>query len=257
MIFCWRICYLTQLFLQLRRWYHEANSRIFGIVSFFADGQLEGDSVHYADEKHLKNVRQLTYGGDNAEAYWSYDGTSIVFQRTSVKNGLPCDQIFVGRLPQSTNERFTYKLICTSRGQTTCAFFMKDGKHVVYASTHKGGDECPPVPDRAKYGNRYIWPIYASFDILWPTPSGHILRQLTDEPGYDAEATISPNGKKILFCSNRNNGGTHDTNVFVADWVEKHSWMVNTQLLWNTVCVSNFVWNDCIIKLVCKYLILL
>ena len=79
------------------------------------------DSLHYANETHLQNIQQLTFGGDNAEAYWSYDGKSLVFQRTSVKDGLPCDQIFIGRVPTSPQEKFEYRLISTGKGRTTCA----------------------------------------------------------------------------------------------------------------------------------------
>ena len=114
------------------------------------------DSLRYPEESHLRNIRQLTFGGDNAEAYWSYDGKSLVFQRTAVKDGIPCDQIFIGKVPTSPNEKFEYRLISTGQGRTTCAFFTKDNKHIIYASTHLASKECPPVPDRAQYGNKYI-----------------------------------------------------------------------------------------------------
>ena len=112
------------------------------------------DTVHYAEEKYFKNIQQLTFGGDNAEAYWSYDSKYLVFQRTNHKEGLDCDQIFIGKVPQQPGEKFEYKMVSTGKGRTTCAFFTKDGKHIIYASTHLGSDECPPVPDRKKYGNR-------------------------------------------------------------------------------------------------------
>ncbi|HKP32699.1 MAG TPA: hypothetical protein VJT83_08225 [Chitinophagaceae bacterium] len=161
------------------------------------------DTLHYPDEKNFSNIMQLTFGGDNAEAYWSFDGKSIVFQRTSIKDGLPCDQIFVGKLPTKPNEKFEYKLVSTGKGRTTCAFFTKDDKNIIYASTHLGGDSCPPVPDRAKFGNRYIWPIYESFDIFIADLNGKIKKQLTNTPGYDAEGTLSPDGKKMIFTSMR------------------------------------------------------
>src|SRR5215218_3712737 len=122
------------------------------------------DTVHYPEEKHFKNVQQLTFGADNAEAYWSYDGKYIVFQRTAPKEGLPCDQIFIGKLP-TKGQKFSYKMVSTGKGRTTCAFFTKDNKHIIYASTHESADTCPPLPDRGKYGNRYIWPVYNSYDI--------------------------------------------------------------------------------------------
>ena len=124
------------------------------------------DTLHYPEETHFKNIQQLTFGGDNAEAYWSYDSKYLVFQRTNPKEGLNCDQIFLGKVPIKNGEKFSYKLISTGKGRTTCPFFTKDGKHIIYASTHLGNSECPPVPDRSKYGNKYIWPLYESFRII-------------------------------------------------------------------------------------------
>lgn len=170
------------------------------------------DTLLYPEEAHFKNIQQLTFGGDNAEAYWSFDGKSVVFQRTSVKDGVPCDQIFYGKLPKQGG-KFSYKLLSTGKGRTTCAFFTKDNKHIVYASTHEGAEACPPVPDRGKYGNRYIWPIYNSFDIYMADLNGKIVKKLTTEKGYDAEATLSPDGKKMLFTSTRNG----DLDLYIMD----------------------------------------
>lgn len=161
------------------------------------------DTLHYSDEKHFKNVQQLTFGFDNAEAYWSDDGNRICFQRTAAKEGLPCDQIFIGKLPKK-GEKFTYKMVSTGKGRTTCSFFTKNGKHIIYASTHEAADACPPLPDRKKYGNKYIWPIYSSYDIYRADLNGKIEKKLTDTPGYDAEATLSADGTKMIFTSMRN-----------------------------------------------------
>ncbi len=171
------------------------------------------DSMLYADETHFKNIRQLTFGGDNAEAYWSFDGKSVIFQRTNAKDGILCDQMFIGKIPQTADQPFNYTLVSTGKGRTTCGFYLKDGKHVVYASTHLGSDTCPPLPDRAKYGNRYIWPIYESFDIFIADTDGKITKRLTKTPGYDAEATISPDGKKMLFTSMRDG----DLDLYIMD----------------------------------------
>jgi TolB protein len=170
------------------------------------------DTLVYPSEKHFRNVRQLTFGADNAEAYWSYDGNYLVFQRTAPKDGVPCDQIFVGKVPKG-DEPFEYKMVSTGKGRTTCAFFTKDNKHIVYASTHEGADSCPPPVDRAKYGNRYIWPVYESYDIYMANLDGTIVKKLTNTKGYDAEATISPDGKKMIFTSTRNG----DLDLYVMD----------------------------------------
>jgi Tol biopolymer transport system component len=172
-----------------------------------------GDTLLYPEETHFKNLQQLTFGGDNAEAYWSFDSKYIVFQRTNAKEGLPCDQIFMGKVPEKAGDKFEYKLISTGKGRTTCPFFTKDGKHIIYASTHLGGDECPPVPDRAKYGNKYIWPLYETFDIFMADLNGKIVKQLTKSKGYDAEATLSPDGKKMIYTSDKDG----DIDLYVMD----------------------------------------
>lgn len=172
-----------------------------------------GDTVHFAGEKYFKNVRQLTFGGDNAEAYWSYDGKSIVFQKTNPKEGIFCDQIFVGKVPVTDAQKFIPKMIGTGKGRSTCAYFLPDGKHIIYASTHLGADSCPPVPDRAKYGNKYIWPLYSSYDIFMADMSGKIVQQITSAKGYDAEATLSPDGKKMIYCSDKSG----DLELYVMD----------------------------------------
>jgi len=161
------------------------------------------DTLKYPDEKHFNNIQQLTFGGDNAEAYFSYDGNWLVFQKTNVKEGVACDQIFIGKIPTGPFEKFVPRLVSTGKGRTTCGFFTKDGKHVIYASTHLESDSCPPVPDRKKYGNKYIWPLYGSYDIFMADLNGKIVKQLTKSSGYDAEATLSPDGNKMIYTSTK------------------------------------------------------
>jgi Tol biopolymer transport system component len=162
-----------------------------------------GDTVLYPEEKHFRNIQQLTFGGDNAEAYLSFDDKYLIFQRTNPKEGISCDQMFIGKIPAHTGEKFEYKMISSGKGRTTCGFFMKDGKHIIYASTQLNADTCPPLPDRSKYGNKYIWPIYPSYDIFMADLSGKIEKRLTSTAGYDAEATLSPDGKTMIFTSVR------------------------------------------------------
>ncbi len=171
------------------------------------------DTLLYAEEVHFKNIQQLTFGGDNAEAYWSYDSKYLVFQRTSPKDGIECDQIFIGKVPQKKGEKFEYKMVSPGKGRTTCAFFTKDNKHIIYASTHLGDTVCPPVPDRAKYGNKYIWPLYSSYDIFMADLNGKIVKQLTNAKGYDAEATLSPDGKKMIYTSDKDG----DLELYIMD----------------------------------------
>jgi len=146
-------------------------------------------------ERHIRNIRQLTSGGENAEAYLSADGQKIIFQST--REPYKCDQIFTMGTDGSN-----VKLVSTGKGRTTCAYFTPDGSRIVYASTHLGSPDCPPNPDRAA---GYVWPLYRTFDIFSAKPDGTDLRRLTTADGYDAEATVSPNGKKIIFTSTRDN----------------------------------------------------
>jgi Tol biopolymer transport system component len=182
------------------------------------------DTVQYPSETHLQNIQQLTFGGDNAEAYFSFDNKWIIFQRTQPKDGLMCDQIFIGKVPKP-GEKFEYKMVSTGKGRTTCGAFLKDGKHIIYASTHLGADTCPPVPDRKKYGNKYIWPLYDSYDIFMADLNGKIVKQLTHSKGYDAEATISPDGKKMLYTSDKDG----DIDLYMMDLeTGKEKRMTNT-----------------------------
>lgn len=170
------------------------------------------DTILFPGEKHFKNIQQLTFGGDNAEAYFSYDGKWLIFQRTNPKEGIMCDEMFIGKIPKP-GEKFEYKRISTGKGRTTCGFFTKDGKHVIYASTHLGADTCPPVPDRKKYGNKYIWPLYDSYDIFMADLNGKIVKQLTKSKGYDAEATLSPDGNKMIYTSDKDG----DIDLYIMD----------------------------------------
>ncbi|HSZ84688.1 MAG TPA: hypothetical protein VK787_01585, partial [Puia sp.] len=170
------------------------------------------DTVLYPQERHFKNIRQLTFGGDNAEAYFSFDGKYLIFQHKNEKENVLCDQMYIGKIPQTPDEKFEPKMISSGKGRTTCGFFTKDGKHIIYASTYLGGDSCPPVPDRQKM-KRYIWPIYETYDIFMADLNGKIVKRLTNTPGYDAEATLSPDGTKMIFTSMRDG----DLDLYIMD----------------------------------------
>lgn len=170
------------------------------------------DSIHYAKETHLKNVRQLTFGGDNAEAYWSFDSQLLTFQATHEPWGAACDQIFMVDTRNNFTPNDKPALISTGKGRTTCSYFMPGDKSILYASTHEGGEACPPAPERTVDG-KYVWPIYNTFDIYVADLKGNIINKLTNEPGYDAEATVSPNGDKIVFTSMR----TGDLELYTMD----------------------------------------
>jgi TolB protein len=165
----------------------------FCLVVFSVNIFAQSGSLTVAGEKHLQNIKQLTFGGENAEAYFSFDGKQLAFQ--SKRDGRGCDQIYTMNADGSN-----VKMISNGEGRTTCSFFLKGGKKLLYASTYLGGKECPPNPDFSK---GYVWAIYPSYDIFTSNPDGSNIKQLTKTSGYDAEATISPNGKKIIFTSER------------------------------------------------------
>jgi Tol biopolymer transport system component len=144
-------------------------------------------------EKRFKNIKMLTEVGENAEAYFSFDGTKIIYQSTV--GDLECDQIFTMNLDGSNK-----KMVSTGNGRTTCAYYYPDGDKILYASTHHTNKECPPPPDRSK---GYVWKLYDEFDIFIANSDGSEIVQLTSSGRYDAEATISPKGDKIVFTSTR------------------------------------------------------
>src|ERR1051325_2818207 len=143
--------------------------------------EIDQDPLRLPEEKHLKNIRQLTFGGENAEAYFSADGKKLIFQST--RDGRECDQIYEMNI---------------------------DGSRILYASTHLADANCPP---KADYSKGYVWALYPSYEIFSARPDGSDLRKLTKSDGYDAEATISPNGKQIVFTSLRNG----DLDVYTMD----------------------------------------
>jgi Tol biopolymer transport system component len=143
-------------------------------------------------ERHLKNIKQLTDGGENAEAYFSFDGARLSFQSTRGSHG--CDQIYTMKIDGTD-----LHLITGDKGRTTCSFYYPDGKHLLFASTKLGGDPCPPPPDQAQ---GYVWAVYDTYDIFRTNPDGSNSVRLTSTPGYDAEATIAKDGR-VVFTSVR------------------------------------------------------
>jgi len=154
---------------------------------------VPGDSLRDRREVHLRNVRQLTFGGENAEAYWSADGKQLILQ--SKRGELLCDQIFVLEVATGAT-----RMVSTGNGRTTCSYFFPDGKRILYASTHESGAECPPTPD---YSKGYVWKLYPGYEIYTARPDGSDLQRITHHDDYDAEATLAPDGKRIIFTSLR------------------------------------------------------
>ena len=151
------------------------------------------------EAKHLKNVRQLTFGGQSAEAYFSLDDKYLIFQHQG--EGVPCDQIYTIAVDTPDGKPATSKLVSTGKGRTTCSYFFPSGDRVLFSSTHAASPDCPPKPD---YSHGYVWPIYDTYQIYTAKPDGSELKQLTHARGYNAESTITRDGKHIVFTSTRN-----------------------------------------------------
>jgi Tol biopolymer transport system component len=181
------------------------------LVASIIFGALSARSISLPDqnndlalpqEKHLRNVRQLTFGGENAEAYFSDDGKQLVFQST--RDGRECDQIYTMNVDGSN-----VKLISTGDGRTTCSYFLPKDKKVLYSSTHLGAKQCPPRPDFSK---GYVWAVYDAFEIFTANADGSDVKQVTNSPGYDAETTINRKGK-LVFTSKRDG----DLDIYTMD----------------------------------------
>lgn len=159
-------------------------------------------SLVHPSERHFARLKQLTFGGDNAEAYWSFGSNELVFQSTNPAWGESCDQIHIFHPFTDDLKASPPQLISVAGGRTTCSYFLPGDSLILYASTHEHDATCPAVPERRADG-KYVWPIYESFDIHVADRKGRLVRKLTDTPGYDAEATVSPKGDRIVFTSMR------------------------------------------------------
>ncbi len=171
---------------------------IFGFLHFTID-----DKYKVEGEKHLANIKMLTDGGENAEAYLSSDEKKLIFQASF--GDLKCDQIFTMNLDGSDK-----KMVSTGKGKTTCSYFLPGDQRIIYSSTYLSNDDCPPPPDFSK---GYVWKLYASYDIFSSNVDGSDIKRYTFTDGYDAEATVSPKGDKIVFTSMRDG----DPEIYVMD----------------------------------------
>jgi len=151
------------------------------------------DPYRFEGEKHLKNIKMITDKGENAEAYLSFDEKKLIYQ--SNNGELPCDQIFEMNIDGANKV-----MVSNGEGKTTCSYYLPGDTAIIYASTFGSDKECPPPADRSK---GYVWKLYPEFDIYIAKPDGSNLRKMTDTYGYDAEATVSPVGDKIVFTSTR------------------------------------------------------
>ncbi|NIM19852.1 MAG: hypothetical protein GTO51_06365 [Candidatus Latescibacteria bacterium] len=173
-------------------------------------------TLRYSGETHLINIRQLSFGGENAEAYFNAEGTKLIFQST--RDTFLCDQIF-----EMTITGENVKLLSTGAGRTTCAYYFPNEPKILYSSTHLASSTCPPPPDFSK---GYVWALYSSFDIFKADLDGKNIVPLTTTDGYDAEATIAPDGSKIVFTSMRDG----DLDLYLMNPDGTHVERISTEL---------------------------
>jgi Tol biopolymer transport system component len=166
---------------------------IFVLACMPAIAWSQTSSLIVDGEKHFSSIRQLTFGGENAEGYFSFDETRLIFQST--RDQFKCDQMFVMDLASGNVHR-----VSTGKGRTTCGYFFPGDRKILFSSTHLLLDTCPPPPDFSK---GYVWRVSPEYDIVTANVDGTNLQQLTNTPGYDAEATISPAAERIVFTSVR------------------------------------------------------
>ena len=150
--------------------------------------------LHDERETRLSDVRQLTFGAENAEAYWSPDGSELIFQ--SNRAPYQCDQIY----RMSVSDPAALTLVSTGHGRTTCGYFTADNDRLIFSSTHAADAQCPAPPDRSQ---GYVWPIHDTYQIYSAARDGSDLIALTDTEAYDAEATVCPVDGSIVFTSTR------------------------------------------------------
>ena len=165
-----------------------------GPANPFADWPTSKPIAAEAGETHLRNLRQLTFGGQNAEAYWSKDGKRLTFQ--SLQPGYPDEQIFVMNA-DGTGKR----LVSTGLGRCTCSYFSPDGKSIYFSSTHERNPGPQAPVDKSK---GYVWKVNPDFE-LYRTPASLTgnpkPKLILGENGYIAETTIDPNGRYMTFTS--------------------------------------------------------
>jgi len=154
---------------------------------------VAADPLLLEGESHIQNIRQLTFEGENAEAYFSFDEKMFVLQARS--GDMECDQIYT-----MTVDGKDMKMLSSGNGRTTCSYWYPDGETILYSTTEAYDDGCLPPPDRAK---GYVWKLYPEFDIYTIKSDGTDNKLLFKSDGYDAEATISPMGDKIVFTSTK------------------------------------------------------
>jgi TolB protein len=178
-----------------------------------------GDDWQRQETPHLKNIRQVTRDFVRAgEGYFSPDASRIIFQAEE-KGDNPFYQMFVMDLVSGK-----YHRVSPGVGKTTCGFFHPDGKKILFSSTHLDPDarshyaverKLREEEKQTKKRRRYVWDFDPYMDIFESDLDGGHLKPLTTTKGYDAEGSYAPDGKSIVFCSNRS--GEKDLELYIIN----------------------------------------
>lgn len=200
----------------MKLWHATAIGALCSVLCSARMSEPPQTSLIVPGEKHFRSIRQLTFGGQNAEGYFSFDERSLIFQ--AIRDSFSCDQEFVMDL-----DSLKTRLVSTGKGRTTCGYFFPGDTRILFSSTHHLRETCPPPPD---YSKGYVWLVSPEYDIFTADPNGKNLKQLTTTPGYDAEATISPRGDRIVFTSMRNG----DLDIFTMDLDGTHVRQLTNEL---------------------------
>ncbi|MCJ7553655.1 MAG: hypothetical protein MUO34_07200, partial [Ignavibacteriaceae bacterium] len=172
-------------------------------LNLTVQAQVHDDPYKFEGEKYFRNIKMISEKGENAEAYFSFNDKKLIYQ--SSFGDMDCDRIFTMNIDGSEKT-----LVSIGKGRTTCAYYYPNNDKILYASTHHYADDCLAPPDRSK---GYVWKLYDEFDIFTANADGSNIVQLTNSGKYDAEATISPKGDKIVFTSTRDG----DPEIYVMD----------------------------------------
>lgn len=213
---------ISGLYRQQSKQQHPASSNE---ATFESKTHSLGDSR----DTHLANTKQLTFGGQNAEAYFAYDNTKLVFQATARHAEKQCDQIYSVNINGSDK-----KLLSTGDNTTTCSFFYPDDQHILYASTHADVKDCPSPADFSK---GYPWRLDNDSEglaehqrrldkgLIRPTSlhlyligvDGSTKQHITGYGKASFGPFFHPSGEKIIFASNLDAPKGREFGLYLVD----------------------------------------
>lgn len=173
------------------------------LAAFACGIELPAQAPASSEAAFVTNIRQLTFEGKRSgEGYFNADGSKMIFQ-SERETGNPFYQIYLMDLETGDQER-----VSPGMGKTTCAWIAPDGGSVIFASTHldpeaKAKQEAEFAERASNRVRKYSWDYDENFDIFRYSLKDKSSTRLTTAKGYDAEGAMSPDGRRIVFASNR------------------------------------------------------